>query len=776
MTLRVTRQFGEVLGTGDGKARVARQYIEVLAPAFGGTVFDESGSSTLSALDHEASAYVSPIVVSASSTIVLSQDNEVSNKNVDATSAIGLSQLASVDHVEIPYTLVTLSLGQVASATLVPVKSSVSTLSLGQVASVAIVKNRVAESVIELAHAGDFIGPKWVYANTAIPIVHEAYVAQTLEVSASSTLSLSHSADSGGTRRVEADTTIVLDQFADTIVKIRAATTTIVLSQAASVDLIKSVTSQINLTHEARLDYVPVLAASQLFLTQDARFEPLPQFAESQIVLSQSNWKNIRTVSATSHIALVQTITVQKPIRANAASELSEKDWVYDEETGEVNWEDIGLRHSAEVITLGTQSTETILSFNQTIGLTHVRANGTSVSATSTLSLSQAATISKTGEAANIINLGHSAKGWAGVPGDSQLELTQSASVVVAQSYGGSNTLELSQAATYLLITSSTKYQYSPFVGESTDPNAPAPPPITLQSPLAGIQVPFQLVYPATGAVTDAVSLKAPNLGNLDRLAFNRINRETRGGTLIVFADPIWPKIQTMVLTFSGLLRVEAQSLLTFIDDHLGQEIGIIDWEHRYWKGVITAPDGPMVEDRFDSHTASFEFQGEMDPAWSPQVIPPDLRYSATRTPQEGGYYVPVEPTLPVTPEALSHSAEADSTIKIGYPIYMKATGHLDPAQADAAGPTQVIGLSISDANVGFACTYITEGTVERTDWTEVAGSATLVPGNTYFLSPTTAGQITNVAPSTLGQYVVRVGRAITTTKLDVEIELPILL
>jgi len=51
-----------------------------------------------------------------------------------------------------------------------------------------------------------------------------------------------------------------------------------------------------------------------------------------------------------------------------------------------------------------------------------------------------------------------------------------------------------------------------------------------------------------------------------------------------------------------------------------------------------------------------------------------------------------------------------------------------------------------------------------------------LVPGNTYFLSPITAGQITNVAPTTTGQYVVRVGRAVTTTKLDVEIELPILL
>lgn len=755
MAVRTTRQYVETLTPGDGDVRVTRQLIEVLLPATEAPdIFERSATSTL----------------------VLSQDNVVSTQEVAASSAIVLSHVAISDLIEIPFTIVTLSLGQTASNTLVPVASSVSTLSLGQAASVDIVKFRLAESVIELAHAGVFIGPKWVYANSAIPIVHEAYAAQILEVSASSTLSLSHSNLGGGTKRVDAESTIVLNQFADTIIKIREATTTIVLSQEATVDLIRTATSQLTLTHEARLDYVPVIAASQLTLTHDARFAPLPQFAESQIVLSQSNWKNIRTVSATSHITLVQTVSVQKPIRADATNELTYKDWVYDEETGEVNWEDIGLRHSADVTTFGTQSVESIISFNQTVGLTHVRVDGTSVSATSTLSLSQDAIISKTGESANIINLGHSAEGWAGVPGDSRLVLTQSASVVVAQSYAGSSTLELSQATTYILITASTECQYSPFVGESTDPDAPSPPPTALQSPLAGIQVPFQLVYPATGAVTDAVSLKAPNLGNLDRLAFNRIQRETRGGTLIVFADPIWPKIQTLVLTFSGLLRVEAQNLLTFIDDHLGQEVGIIDWEHRYWKGVITAPDGPMVEDRFDSHTASFEFQGELDPTWSPQVVPPSLRYSATRTPQEGGYYVPVEPILPVTPEALSHLAEADSTIKIGYPVYMKATGHLDPAQANSAGLTQVAGLSISDANAGFACTYITEGTVERTDWTEVAGSASLVPGNTYFLSPTTAGQITNVAPTTLGQYVVRVGRAVTTTKLDVEIELPILL
>ena len=100
-----------------------------------------------------------------------------------------------------------------------------------------------------------------------------------------------------------------------------------------------------------------------------------------------------------------------------------------------------------------------------------------------------------------------------------------------------------------------------------------------LDGPLAGITAPFQLLYPAVGPATDSVTLRAPNLGNKDRLSFNRVLRETRGGTLVVYADPIWPKIQTLVLSFSGLSGDEAQALIAFFNDHLGLEIGLLDWE-----------------------------------------------------------------------------------------------------------------------------------------------------------------------------------------------------
>ena len=69
------------------------------------------------------------------------------------------------------------------------------------------------------------------------------------------------------------------------------------------------------------------------------------------------------------------------------------------------------------------------------------------------------------------------------------------------------------------------------------------------------------MFYPATGTATDTLVLRAPEFGNKDRLQFNRISRETRGGTLIVYADPMWPKTQTLVLTFSALKPAQAEAL-----------------------------------------------------------------------------------------------------------------------------------------------------------------------------------------------------------------------
>jgi len=127
-----------------------------------------------------------------------------------------------------------------------------------------------------------------------------------------------------------------------------------------------------------------------------------------------------------------------------------------------------------------------------------------------------------------------------------------------------------------VLVEGCVSCSYTPFVGSTDDPNAPAAPSTTVPTlqRVDGIQLYWPVDVP-----TMTVTLRGPELDNKDRLRFQRINRETRGRTLVVFADPIWPKVQQLTLEFIGLEEDEAQSLLSFITATLGKEVGLRDWE-----------------------------------------------------------------------------------------------------------------------------------------------------------------------------------------------------
>jgi hypothetical protein len=173
------------------------------------------------------------------------------------------------------------------------------------------------------------------------------------------------------------------------------------------------------------------------------------------------------------------------------------------------------------------------------------------------------------------------------------------------------NDLGIGHSLTYYLPDPCDTKAYTPFVGESTVSDSPAAPDTDLpfsQGLPEGER--FLLLHPALGESTDVVELRAPNLDNRERQSFTRINRETRGGKLSVFADPDWPKISTLVLSFSGLTKTEVEEVHNFIQEHLGEEIGIIDWEGHQWAGVITTPNERAAQDGKHGFTLTFEFEG----------------------------------------------------------------------------------------------------------------------------------------------------------------------
>ena len=113
-------------------------------------------------------------------------------------------------------------------------------------------------------------------------------------------------------------------------------------------------------------------------------------------------------------------------------------------------------------------------------------------------------------------------------------------------------------------------------------------------------------------------------------------------------------------------------------------------------------------------------------------------------------------------------SAIADSPIKCGQPIYIKANTHADLAQANIKD-TLTIGLAYTDSDVNVE--YLTEGAIDLANWTDVTGTVTLTVGD-YFLSSTVVGRLTTVVPNT--GFVIRVGHAIGPTTFIIKIETPI--
>lgn len=156
-------------------------------------------------------------------------------------------------------------------------------------------------------------------------------------------------------------------------------------------------------------------------------------------------------------------------------------------------------------------------------------------------------------------------------------------------------------------LAGSTCY-YDPILVQGSDPDAPTAP--TAAKPTFTYYDNVLLYYP-TDTPTMSVQLRAPNMGDRDRIQNLRINRESRGGTLQVFADPTWPKVQTLVLSFTQIKESEATDLQDFFLSTLGLTVGLRDWEGNVWHGVVVNPDEPLVRSRRGLFDITFEFDGE---------------------------------------------------------------------------------------------------------------------------------------------------------------------
>lgn len=128
--------------------------------------------------------------------------------------------------------------------------------------------------------------------------------------------------------------------------------------------------------------------------------------------------------------------------------------------------------------------------------------------------------------------------------------------------------------------------------------------------------------------------------------------------------------------------------------------------------------------------------------------------------------------------DVIQQTNDEAGAIVIGAPVYNDVADGVKKAKADASGTKNVIGL-VKDTSItnGVAGGIQTTGVLAATtgQWDAVFGTTGgLTVGTRYFLSAGTAGLGTATAPSTVGQFVVLLGIALSTTELSLSSFQPI--
>lgn len=115
--------------------------------------------------------------------------------------------------------------------------------------------------------------------------------------------------------------------------------------------------------------------------------------------------------------------------------------------------------------------------------------------------------------------------------------------------------------------------------------------------------------------------------------------------------------------------------------------------------------------------------------------------------------------------------------ISICTPVYAVSGTNVDKAQANAQSTIRIKGLAAETIAAAGSGEIMVDGILEATtgEWDTVTGeTGGLTPGANYFLDTATAGMLTQTAPSSAGEFVVRVGHALSTTEFEIEMQQPI--
>ncbi len=102
-----------------------------------------------------------------------------------------------------------------------------------------------------------------------------------------------------------------------------------------------------------------------------------------------------------------------------------------------------------------------------------------------------------------------------------------------------------------------------------------------------------------------------PEFGNTNELSFQRVNRSSRGGDLILFSDADWPKTEALSLTFSFAEEVDMRRFIELLKVSVGEQIAYIDHEATMWNGVFQTPEAVASQVGRNSYEITVIYEGD---------------------------------------------------------------------------------------------------------------------------------------------------------------------
>jgi len=136
---------------------------------------------------------------------------------------------------------------------------------------------------------------------------------------------------------------------------------------------------------------------------------------------------------------------------------------------------------------------------------------------------------------------------------------------------------------------------------------------IYIPDPLIGINTNTTLSYPYTSP-THTVTLRNPEFGNKQIQDSSSVSRLTRGGEQVTFRDVTWPIFQYLELEFKALTKAQRDDFMELVEAAAGDEIKLVDWENRIWRGHIASEPNEIIQTKDDdcSYEIRFKFEGEL--------------------------------------------------------------------------------------------------------------------------------------------------------------------